>query len=106
MRLTEECQDLEAQNKTTREEVTHMKSQNAIIAQQAVQLRTQIASLIDKAPIHEEAKQQPKDFLAQLLADPENQKLPFIKDVKEGIALVEQRINKKVNEHLGFVGDP
>ena len=104
MRLTEECQDLEAQNKTIREEATHVKSQNAIIAQEAAQLRTQITSLIDKAP-SQEAKPQPTDFLAQLLNDAENQKLPFIKDVKEVIALVEQRINKKVNEHLGFVGD-
>lgn len=76
-----------------------------IIAEEAAQLRTQITSLKNKVPIHEEAKPQPKDFLAQLLDDPENQKLPFIKDVKEGIALVEQRIGKKVNEHLGFVGD-
>ena len=53
----------------------------------------------------QEAKPQLKDFLAQLLDDPENQKLPVIKDVNAALSLVEQRIKKKANEHLGFVGD-
>ena len=48
---------------------------------------------------------QAKDFLAQLLDNPLNQQLPFMPKLKTDIARLEQRIGKKINQHLGFVGD-
>ena len=48
---------------------------------------------------------QAKDFLAQLLDNPLNQQLPFMPKLKTEIACLEQRMGKKINQHLGFVGD-
>ena len=48
---------------------------------------------------------QAKDFLAQLLDDPPNQQLPYMPKLKTDIARLEQRMGKKINQHLGFVGD-
>ena len=101
-RLTRESDELRAQNKKTLEEVTRLKQHNQSITEEADKLRNEIASLL--VPI-QNSKPQPKDFLAHLLDHPDNQKLPFIKDIKDKIPNLEKRMGKKVNEHLGFWGD-
>lgn len=81
-RLTKESDELRAEIKKSHEEVKGLKSYNQSITEESENLRNQIASLLNKAPT-QQAKQQPKDFLASLLDHPRNQKLPFVKAIKD-----------------------
>ena len=102
-RLTKESDDLRAEIKTTRQEVMGLKSYNQSITAESENLRTQIASLLNKVPT-QQAEQQPINFLASLLDHASSAKLPFVKDIKDKLRNLEQRMGKKVNEHLGFDG--
>ena len=78
---------------------------NAALTAEIVQLEKAQTAQLPSEPNAIQPSIQANDFLAQLLDNPLNQQLPFMPKLKTDIARLEQRMGKKINQYLGFVGD-